>query len=79
MWLHIVCVCVAVDVEVHTRQCGFLSSNSRALDGAVNKRFSVSPKWEVPLLIRELKRRAGERETTELEAPMWVSTKVAVE
>jgi len=73
-------VCV-LDIGTQT-QCGFLCSNSRAFGEAVNKRFSVSPKWEVPLLIRrarELTKRAGERGRIELEGPLWVSTKVAVE
>lgn len=81
--------CVRAHMQVQSRhrktdmtQCGFLCSNSRALGEAVNKRFSVSPKWEVSLQIRragELTRTAGERESIELEGPLWVSTKVAVE
>lgn len=62
-------------------QCGFLCCKSKVLGEAVNKRFSVSPKWEVPLLIRRargLRERAGERESTEL-GPLWVSTSVTVE
>lgn len=62
-----VCGCVwkyALDKGTQT-ECGFLSCKSKALGEAVNKRFSVSPKWEVPLLIRrarELRERPGERE-----------------
>ena len=82
------CVCVslcvvkcALDKGTPT-VCGFPCCESKALGEAVNKRFSVSPKWEVPLLItraRELGVRAGEREKIELGGQLWVSTKVTVE
>lgn len=56
----------------------------------MNKRFSVSPESEVPLLIRrarELMKRAGERESVRerekererIEGPVWFSAKVTVE
>ena len=50
----------------------------------MNKRFSVSPRWKVPLLISRatgLRERAGERERERSESggPVQVSTKLTVE
>lgn len=81
------CKCVSRTISVyvvaHIRQrnteCGFLCCKSKVLGEAVNKRFSVSAKWEVPLLIRRARGlRERERESIEL-GPLWVSTKVTVE
>lgn len=64
------CVCGSAHQGAQTK-CGFLSCKSTALGGAVNKRFSVSPRWKVPLLIRRatgLRERAGERERERIES-----------
>lgn len=64
-------VCVAVHVvQVHARQRNtgrvwFPLLRRKAPGEAVNKRFSVSPRWKVPLLIKRARRprkSAGERE-----------------
>ena len=73
-------------VKVHARQRNtntqrVVSSAVKALGEAVNKRFSVSPRWKVPLLIRRargLRKRADETERIELEGPLRVSTKLTV-
>lgn len=82
---HISCVWMCMRKYTLDRgtQCGFLCSEWGALGEAVNKRFSVSPESEVPLLIRkarEMMKRAGERDRECGFLPRWQlsNTKVVI-